>query len=200
MALPYIVTNDLVVRDNTSNPITFFNDNGNTISLSSPTGLSTTYTMTLPVDEGVNASILTTDGVNQTSWTDENGTRVFTSFSNTDTFTSATFTTSSTTPVVMTGMTQTLTSGVYNVYFSGTCVPDNTIIEYAIYNNGVLESTTSRELEVVSAGVTDRFIIATHGVITIPSTQDIDVRVNVTNIAASIDILDRSLSTLKIQD
>jgi len=199
MALPYTVSGILEINDTTSQPTTFFNDNSNTINLRPPVGLPTTYTMTLPIDEGVDPSILQTDGVNQTSW---QGTIPLATpqLPATDVNDSVTFTTSSTTPVVITSMTQTLTAGVYAVYFSGVCVPDNTTIEYGIYNNGVLEIETFRELEVVTAAATDRFNIATHGFITIPSTQDVDVRINVTTISTSIDILDRSLSTLRLED
>lgn len=97
-------------------------------------------------------------------------------------------------------MTQTLTEGLYLVYFSGICIPDNTVIEYIIYNNDVLESETFRELEITFSEVTDRFTISTHRLITIHSTQDIDVRINVTTIPSTIDILDRSLSTIRLEE
>lgn len=202
MSLPYIISNKLNVNNNTSQPITYFNDNSNTISLTIPSGLSNTYTMILPTTAGVggNPGIFTTDGVNQTSWTDASSGVITTpSIPTTDTTTNK-FETTSTTPIVIPGLSQSLTAGIYAVYFGGSVEPDNTIIEYAIYNNGVLESNTSRELEVTSAGADDRFTISTIGILTLPSTQTIDVRINVTTVSTGITVRDSSLSTYRLQN
>jgi len=69
MSLPYIITSPCHIDNSGSTPGQFrFNDGTNQINIEAPNALSTSYTFTLPEDDGNSGDLLFSEGTATTFW------------------------------------------------------------------------------------------------------------------------------------
>lgn len=107
-----------------------------------------------------------------------------------------TFTTSSTTDVLVTGFTVTPVSGRYSVFMSADVEinANNAIAGYVIYDGGVAVENTRRQTQGVSSNYVTSF--TTIGEVIVNGSQVIDTRVNIST--SSLDVNNRSLVLIRL--
>lgn len=163
MSLDYTITSPAVVSGSTSSEVSL-TSNGNSISLITPSVLSSTYNFVFPPNIGTQNQVLKLNSSLETGW-DNTGGGVFFDFVE-DTIT---FTTSSTSYQLIPNMILTPPSGTYYCIFNS---GSSGRLEFAIFVDGAELINSSR---VIDTGIPGE-ILETFGLITVNGSQSIEIR------------------------
>jgi len=163
MSLDYTITSPAVISGSTSSEVSL-TSNGNSISLITPSGL-TTYNFVLPPNLGTQNQVLRLNSSLETEWGNTNTTGgVFFDFVE-DT---VPFTSTSTIYQLIPSMILTPPSGTYYCIFNADIAED---MEYAIFVDGVILNETIRVNRLDSGESVDSL-----GLATVNGSQSIEVR------------------------
>lgn len=107
-----------------------------------------------------------------------------------------TFSTTSSTYVLITGMTITPPSGTYGIWFTADIkiVANNKIAQFAIAKNGTVQTNTQRDVQGVSSNF--RSQTTTMGIIQVNGSEALDVRCNISS--SSLNVEQRSFLMIRL--